>query len=166
MAEKYNVENQPLESVLGFIKSGLIAIPEIQRPFVWKPIQVRDLIDSLYMGYPTGYLIMSQSPDLKLKDGTVSVGKKIMIDGQQRISALMTSIAGYNVTNSDFREYRIKISFFQWHEDWRLTYGFGRRAPYIPTQVSYQTRCCRKKQIQSNCQFYVFGYNNQQKYIR
>ena len=111
MAEKYNVENQPLESVLGFIKSGLIAIPEIQRPFVWKPIQVRDLIDSLYMGYPTGYLIMSQSPDLKLKDGTVSVGKKIMIDGQQRISALMTSIAGYNVTNSDFREYRIKISF-------------------------------------------------------
>ena len=111
MAEKYNVENQPLESVLGFIKSGQIAIPEIQRPFVWKPIQVRDLIDSLYMGYPTGYLIMSQSPDLKLKDGTISAHKKIMIDGQQRITALMTAIAGYEVTNSDFKKYRIKISF-------------------------------------------------------
>lgn len=111
MAEKYNVENQPLDSVLGFIKSGQIAIPEIQRPFVWKPIQVRDLIDSLYMGYPTGYLIMSQSPDLKLKDGTISAHKKIMIDGQQRITALMTSIAGYEVTNSDFKKYRIKISF-------------------------------------------------------
>ena len=76
MAEKYNVENKPLEQVLGFIKSGEIAIPEIQRPFVWKPIQVRDLVDSLYMGYPTGYLIVSQSPSMKLKDGTTSVGKK------------------------------------------------------------------------------------------
>ena len=38
MAEKYNVENKPLEQVLGFIKSGEIAIPEIQRPFVWKPV--------------------------------------------------------------------------------------------------------------------------------
>ena len=111
MAEKYNVENKPLEQVLGFIKSGEIAIPEIQRPFVWKPVQVRDLIDSLYMGYPTGYLIMSQSPDMKLKDGTTTAGKKIMIDGQQRITALMTSIVGTEVTNSDFKKYRIKIAF-------------------------------------------------------
>lgn len=111
MAEKYNVENKPLEQVIGFIKSGEIAIPEIQRPFVWKPIQVRDLIDSLYMGYPTGYLIMSQSPDMKLKDGTVTAGKKIMIDGQQRITALMTAIVGTEVTNADFKKYRIKIAF-------------------------------------------------------
>ena len=68
MAEKYNVENKPLEQVLGFIKSGQIAIPEIQRPFVWRPTQVRDLIDSLYMGYPTGYLIVSQSATMKLKN--------------------------------------------------------------------------------------------------
>lgn len=111
MAEKYNVENKPIEQVLGFIKSGEIAIPEIQRPFVWKPVQVRDLIDSLYMGYPTGYLIMSQSADLKLKDGSTSAGKRIMIDGQQRITALMTSIVGTEVTNSDFKKYRVKISF-------------------------------------------------------
>ena len=111
MAEKYTVEHQPLESILGFIMSGQIAIPEIQRPFVWKPKQVRDLIDSLYMGYPTGYLIVSQSPDVKLKDGSIYRGKKIMIDGQQRITALMTAIIGYEVTNSDFNQYRIKISF-------------------------------------------------------
>lgn len=111
MAEKYNVENKPIEQVLGFIKSGEIAIPEIQRPFVWKPVQVRDLIDSLYMGYPTGYLIMSTSPSMKLKDGSTAGGKKIMIDGQQRITALMTSIVGYEVTDSDFKKYRIKIAF-------------------------------------------------------
>ena len=67
--------------ILNFIKSDEIAIPEIQRPFVWKGWQVRDLVDSLYQGYPTGYLIISKSPDLKLKDGSLSVGKKIMIDG-------------------------------------------------------------------------------------
>lgn len=111
MPEKYNASNISVEQILNFIKSGEIAIPEIQRPFVWKPKQVRDLIDSLYTGYPTGYLIISQSPSLKLKDGTLSEGKKIMIDGQQRVTALMTSIMGFEVINSDFEKKRIKISF-------------------------------------------------------
>lgn len=111
MAEKYSVQQQSLEQVIGFIKSGQIAIPEIQRPFVWKPVQVRDLIDSLYMGYPTGYLIMSQSPTMKLKDGTISTGKMIMIDGQQRVTALMTSIVGTDIMDANFKKHRIKISF-------------------------------------------------------
>ena len=111
MAEKYNASNVAIEQILNFIKSGEIAIPEIQRPFVWKPKQVRDLIDSLYIGYPTGYLIISQSPNMKLKDGTLSEGKKIMIDGQQRVTALMTAIMGIEVINSDFEKKRIKISF-------------------------------------------------------
>ena len=68
MTEKYNASNISLDQILNYIKSEEIAIPEIQRPFVWKPRQVRDLIDSLYKGYPTGYLIISQSPDMKLKD--------------------------------------------------------------------------------------------------
>ena len=111
MAEKYNASNIAIEQILNFIKSGEIAIPEIQRPFVWKPKQVRDLIDSLYTGYPTGYLIIFQSPNMKLKDGTLSEGKKIMIDGQQRVTALMTAIMGLDVINADFEKKRIKISF-------------------------------------------------------
>ncbi|HPB57797.1 MAG TPA: DUF262 domain-containing protein [Bacteroidales bacterium] len=111
MAEKYHASNVAIEQILNFIRSGEIAIPEIQRPFVWKPKQVRDLIDSLYIGYPTGYLIISQNPNMKLKDGTLSEGKKIMIDGQQRVTALMTAIMGMEVINSDFEKKRIKISF-------------------------------------------------------
>ena len=111
MAEKYNASNIALEQILGYIKSGEIAIPEIQRPFVWKPAQVRDLIDSLYTGYPTGYLIISQSPNMKLKDGTISEGKKIMIDGQQRVTALMTAIMGLDIINANFEKKRIKIAF-------------------------------------------------------
>ena len=111
MSEKYSAQNLMLDTIIGQINSGEIAIPEIQRPFVWKASQVRDLIDSLYRGYPAGYLIISQSPNMKLKDGTQSVGKKIMIDGQQRVTALMTAIAGKQVLDKDFKKKRIIISF-------------------------------------------------------
>ena len=111
MSEKYSAQNLMLDTIIGQINSGEIAIPEIQRPFVWKASQVRDLIDSLYRGYPAGYLIISQSPNMKLKDGTQSVGKKIMIDGQQRVTAMMTAIAGKQVLDKDFKKKRIIISF-------------------------------------------------------
>lgn len=49
---KYEVNNSSIESILSWIKNGEIAIPEIQRPFVWDGAKVRDLIDSLYNNYP------------------------------------------------------------------------------------------------------------------
>ena len=111
LIEKYNPNTLSVGAILGLIASGDIAIPEIQRPFVWKKTQVRDLLDSLYKGYPTGYLIIWKNPNVKLKDGTVSSGKKILIDGQQRVTALMTSIAGIPVINSSYKKDRIKIAF-------------------------------------------------------
>lgn len=109
--EKYTPNSLSVSAILGLIASGDIAIPEIQRPFVWKKKQVRDLLDSLYKGYPTGYLIIWKNPNVKLKDGTVSAGKKILIDGQQRVTALMTAIAGIPVINSNYKKERIKIAF-------------------------------------------------------
>lgn len=111
IVEKYNPNSLSVSAILGLIASGDIAIPEIQRPFVWKKTQVRDLLDSLYKGYPTGYLIIWKNPNVKLKDGSVSAGKKILIDGQQRVTALMTAIAGIPVTNSNYKKERIKIAF-------------------------------------------------------
>jgi hypothetical protein len=111
MAEKYSVSNKSVEQILNEIKSKEIVIPEIQRPFVWKPKQVRDLIDSLYTGYPTGYLIITQSPNMKLKNGQISQGEKIMIDGQQRTTALMTAILGFEAINTKFEKKAIKIAF-------------------------------------------------------
>jgi hypothetical protein len=102
MSSKYNVSNFAVSSILGYIESGDIAIPDIQRPFVWKGSDVRDLIDSLYNGYPTGYLIIWQNPNVRLKDGKESIGKKILIDGQQRVTALMTAIAGKPVLDENF----------------------------------------------------------------
>ena len=109
--EKYNPNSLSVSAILGLIAAGDIAIPEIQRPFVWKKSQVRDLLDSLYKGYPTGYLIIWKNPNVKLKDGSMSVGKKILIDGQQRVTALMTAISGIPVVNDSYHKERIKIAF-------------------------------------------------------
>ncbi len=109
--EKYTPNSLSVSAILGLIASKDIAIPEIQRPFVWKRTQVRDLLDSLYKGYPTGYLIIWKNPNVRLKDGTISAGKKILIDGQQRVTALMTSIVGIPVINSDYKEDRVRIAF-------------------------------------------------------
>ena len=108
---QYSVNNVTVENVLGFIKNKEIATPEIQRPFVWKSDQIRDLIDSLYNGYPIGYLIIWQNPDTIDKNGAKTIGRKIMIDGQQRITALMSSILGLHVLDKNFTEKVHKISF-------------------------------------------------------
>ncbi len=111
MARKYEPRSLTIDSLLGWVKSGEMAIPEIQRPFVWDTTQVRNLLDSLFQDYPVGYLITWKSPDVKLKDGSRSEGKKILIDGQQRITALMAALLGYSVVTKDYRRIRIKIAF-------------------------------------------------------
>lgn len=108
---KYSVHQQPVETLLAWIKSGEIAIPEIQRPFVWNSSKVRDLMDSLYKGYPVGYIITWKNQDIRLKDGTLSNGKKILIDGQQRITALTAAVVGQLVLNKDYKEVQIKIAY-------------------------------------------------------
>lgn len=111
MSNKYEVNNSSVESILAWIKQGEIAIPEIQRPFVWDASKVRDLIDSLYKGYPVGYIITWKNPDVKLKDGTLASGKKVLIDGQQRITALTAAIVGQEVIGNNYKKKRIKIAF-------------------------------------------------------
>lgn len=109
--QKYSVNQYPIQHILTWIQSGEIAIPEIQRPFVWNSTQVRDFLDSLYKGYPVGYLISWKNPNVRLKDGSVSQGKRILIDGQQRVTALMTSILGYKIINKDYQAVKISIAF-------------------------------------------------------
>ncbi len=108
---KYTVVPHTLDDLLGWIKCGDIAIPEIQRPFVWKNSKVRDLLDSLYQGFPVGYIITWKNPTIKTKDGKLSEGKRILIDGQQRMTALRAAILGLPVLDDDYEQIRIKIAF-------------------------------------------------------
>ncbi|MCW5771000.1 MAG: DUF262 domain-containing protein [Rhodospirillaceae bacterium] len=109
--QKYSVNQHLVQTLLTWVKTGEIAIPEIQRPFVWESSKIRDLIDSLYRGYPVGYLIAWQNPNVRLKDGSLSVGKKILIDGQQRVTALTAAILGSPIVTKDYRKTRIRIAF-------------------------------------------------------
>jgi hypothetical protein len=77
------------DAVASRVREGEIAIPEIQRPFVWDSSQVRDLLDSLYQGFPIGYLI----------------------DGQQRVTALTAAILGQPVVHKSYKRARIVIGF-------------------------------------------------------
>ena len=109
--QKYEINKYSVNTILNWIKTKEVVIPEIQRPFVWKAKQVRDLIDSLYRGFPVGYLIVSRSHDMKLKDGTLSLGQRILIDGQQRVTALMTALLGIKVLDDEYKERVIKIAY-------------------------------------------------------
>jgi len=109
--QKYSVNQHLIETILAWVNSGEIAIPEIQRPFVWDSSKVRDLMDSLYQGYPIGYIIAWRNPNVRLKDGSLSEGKKVLIDGQQRITALTAAVIGQYVINKTYQRVKIKIAF-------------------------------------------------------
>ncbi|WP_344818476.1 GmrSD restriction endonuclease domain-containing protein [Microbacterium soli] len=100
-----------MTQLLEDVRRESIAIPELQRPFVWDTIKVRDLMDSLYHGYPVGYLITWQSVGAHLKGGQVAAHQQILIDGQQRITALRAAVAGLEVINKRYQKKRIKIAF-------------------------------------------------------
>jgi hypothetical protein len=109
--QKYAVNQYLIDSLLAWVREGQIAIPEIQRPFVWSATKVRDLMDSLYQGYPIGYIITWKNPDVRLKDGSLANGKMILIDGQQRITALQAAMVGQQVLNKDYKKIHIRIAF-------------------------------------------------------
>ena len=108
---KYSVYNPSIDIILNWYKSKEIAIPEIQRPFVWDSAKVRNLLDSLYNGYPIGYLTIWKNSNVRLRNGEISEGKKILIDGQQRVISLITSILAKEIVTKDYKKVRITISF-------------------------------------------------------
>lgn len=109
--QKYTVNQYFVNNILNDIQTKVVSNPAIQRPFVWKPVQVRDLMDSLYQGYPVGYIIISKDPDINLRDGSMAEGKKVLIDGQQRITAMQAAILGEEVTDKNYERKKIVISF-------------------------------------------------------
>lgn len=130
---RYSVNNYTVETLLSSIKSGNIAIPEMQRPFVWEAWKVRDLIDSLYNGFPVGYIIEWQNPDVKLKDGSMAIGKRVLIDGQQRITAMTAAIVGKAVLDDHYKWKRIAIAFNPIEEKFEVANNAIKKSPkWIP----------------------------------
>ena len=131
--QKYSVNQFTVQNILNWVEIGEIAIPEIQRPFVWNSTQVRDFLDSLYKGYPVGYLIAWRNPNVRLKNGTTSHGKRILIDGQQRVTALMTSLLGKQILNKDYKRITISIAFHPIEEKFEVSNPAIKKDPaWIP----------------------------------
>ena len=119
--QRYSVNQYDVQTLLTWIKADQIAIPDIQRPFVWDAAKVRDFIDSLYQGYPVGYLIAWQNPNVRLKDGSRSTGKRILIDGQQRLTAMQAALFGNHVISKAYKRVRISIAFHPGDEKFEVT---------------------------------------------
>lgn len=105
-----------LGNLIAYVEQGDIGLPEIQRPFVWKDVKVRDLFDSLYRGYPIGYLLLWEN-GLVDHGRTISLAtnqkipRLMVVDGQQRITSLYAVMKGQEVLDKSGRKRRIRIAF-------------------------------------------------------
>ena len=90
----YKEVSYSLKALIEDIKLGEIALPELQRPFIWPKTKVRDLFDSMYTGYPVGFLLFWSVSDHERKTRSIGYGEKqkiaklLVIDGQQRLTSL------------------------------------------------------------------------------
>ncbi len=103
-----------LRSLIRDIESGVIGLPDIQRPFVWPNQKVRDLFDSLYRGYPVGYLLFWKNG----LPGDRTIGRRkqrapdmVIVDGQQRLTSLYAVLKGVPVVDKNWTRRSVRIAF-------------------------------------------------------
>lgn len=131
--------NYNLNTLVENIQLGQIGLPDIQRPFVWPNTKVRDLFDSMYRGYPVGYLLFWQNgldasehrgigPDNKQKYPNL-----LIVDGQQRLTSLYAVIKGVPVIRENFEATPIEIAFNPLTEHFEVADAAIRKdASFIP----------------------------------
>jgi hypothetical protein len=106
-----------LNGLLHYIDIGDIGLPDIQRPFVWSNAKVRDLLDSMYRGFPVGYLLFWENQTINgaKQIGTAEkvhkVPARLIVDGQQRLTSLYAVFRGKKVLDDDYKERQIEIAF-------------------------------------------------------
>ncbi len=106
-----------LSGLLHYIEIGDIGLPDIQRPFVWSNAKVRDLFDSMYRGFPVGYLLFWENgtgngvKQIGLGGKQHTVPSRLIVDGQQRLTALFAVFRGKKVLDDDYQERQIEVAF-------------------------------------------------------
>jgi len=104
------------QQLVDSISTGVLRLPDLQRPFVWHATKVRDLLDSMFRGYPVGELMFWNRPG----DSDTSVigtdakshnASHLIVDGQQRITSLYVTFTGRNVIDDDYKDKSVRISF-------------------------------------------------------
>jgi uncharacterized protein with ParB-like and HNH nuclease domain len=106
-----------LSGLLHYIDIGDIGLPDIQRPFVWSNTKVRDLFDSMYRGFPIGYLLFWENAatngnrHIGIDNKQHTIPSRLIVDGQQRLTSLYAVFRGKKVLDEDYRERQIEIAF-------------------------------------------------------
>jgi len=119
MAQVFKTTDYTIGKLMDDIEIGDIALPDIQRPFVWykKISKVRDLFDSIYRGYPIGYLLFwenanrSDYKNIGFDEKKRKIPRFLIIDGQQRLTALFAVMKNQEVLTPDYERKNIKIAF-------------------------------------------------------
>jgi hypothetical protein len=112
----FTTSSIPIVSLIEDIDLGRIGLPELQRPFVWPNVNVRDLFDSLYRGYPVGFLLFwktgAEGALKSIGTDTKQIAAELaIVDGQQRLTSLYAVIKGAEVLRANFKRERIQIAF-------------------------------------------------------
>ncbi|WP_057392458.1 GmrSD restriction endonuclease domain-containing protein [Pseudomonas aeruginosa] len=94
-----------VEELVSMIERGELRLPEMQRQYVWRSTRVRDLLDSLYRGYPSGAILLWETDEaVPLQSFAVSQSNnpyqstRLLLDGQQRLTSLSAVIRGEPVS--------------------------------------------------------------------
>lgn len=116
-------QNIPIGTLVDMYKRGELRLPEIQRHYVWRATRVRDLLDSLYRGYPSGSILMWETDEpvttrdfAIAQETTAFAGRKLLLDGQQRLTSL-TAVLGGEMVQVRGRKRPIDILFNLDHPD-------------------------------------------------
>ena len=142
MPTLYRDTGYSLTHLIEDIKHGNIALPDIQRPFVWSAAKVRDLFDSMYRGYPVGTLMLWETgADVGTRQvgggETDKVAKLLIVDGQQRLTSLFAVLTGRVVLTKSFETKRIRIAFRPADETFEVTDAAIEKDPeFIPDITS------------------------------
>jgi hypothetical protein len=114
----YSPRNLTVKQILSAIASKSIGLPDIQRPFVWKDAKVRDLLDSMFRGFPFGYILTWRTPgdntrtrDIGTATDSNTIPHELIIDGQQRLTSLFAVMHGGKIVDDNFNEKTIEIAF-------------------------------------------------------
>jgi len=124
--------------LLSKIEQGEIGLPDLQRPFVWKNAKVRDLFDSMYRGYPIGFLLFWQNGFTDQHrvigtDGKQKSPQLLIVDGQQRLTSLYAVVKDVPVVRENYAPEQIKIAFNPLEEKFEVAdAAIQRDKSYLP----------------------------------
>lgn len=141
MATLFKEVNYNLQTLIQQIDMGTIGLPDIQRPFVWKDIKVRELFDSMYKGYPVGYFLFwaNAFQENNKNIGTTSKQKAsslLIVDGQQRLTSLFAVLKGVYVIRENYIKEQIVISFKPLEEKFEIPDAATKRSPEYFQNIS------------------------------